>query len=195
MPIVIGLQLAALVGSRVYRSLWRYLGIADVALIVRGHLIGTALGALAVVLLFRFEGYSRAVFALDWVIGSALLVAARAYWLALRHWFSLRPRLGERRVLVVGANDSGAVALRLLSRATTVHHRAVGMLDDDPGKRYRRVGGIPIVGTTREIAQVIQRLQVDLVILALDEPGDAAQLVRAACEDLGVECREFLVKV
>jgi UDP-GlcNAc:undecaprenyl-phosphate GlcNAc-1-phosphate transferase len=181
--------------SRVYRSLWRYLGIADVVLIIRGNLVGTALSALAVVFFFRFEGYSRAVFVLDWVIGSALLVAARAYWLSMRHWFALQPRAGERRVLVVGATDSGAVALRLLARTTTIHHRAVGMLDDDPGKRYRRVGGIPIVGTTAEIMPILQRLTVDLVIIALDEPGEATERVKAACAHAGVECREFLVKV
>src|SRR5262249_11047107 len=106
-----------------------------------------------------------------------------------------RPRAGERRVLVAGATESGAVALRLLSRAMQTPHRAVGFLDDDPGKRFREVHGVPILGTLADANDVITRYNVDLVVLALEDDERAAEKVRQICHSSGIECREFLAPV
>jgi len=194
LPIVIGIQLATLVVMGVYRTLWRYFSVSDVAAMVRAVVVGTAGAALAVLVAYRFEGYSRAAFLLDALIAATLLIGSRSLLVWLRHWASGRPRVGERRVLIVGANDAGVLALRLLSRAPEAAHRAVGFIDDDPGKRYRKVGGVPIVGTTPEIDAVVRRMRVDLVVIAAD---DAAQreTLRTVCERIGVEHRELTVTV
>jgi UDP-GlcNAc:undecaprenyl-phosphate GlcNAc-1-phosphate transferase len=194
LPIVIGIQLATLVVMGVYRTLWRYFSVSDVAAMVRAVVAGTAGAALAVLVAYRFEGYSRAVFLLDALIAAALLIGSRSLLVWLRHWASGRPRVGERRVLIVGANDAGVLALRLLSRAPDTAHRAVGFIDDDPGKRYRKVGGVPIVGTTPEIDSVVRRLRVDLVVIAAND-GAQRDSLRAACERIGVEHRELTVTV
>lgn len=193
-PVVIGIQLAVLVVLRVYRTLWRYLGIGDAVRIVRAVAVGTGLSAIAVFLLTGFEGYSRAVFVFDFVLASMLVVGSRSFTVWLRHWFAMRPRTGELRVLIVGATDTGAVALRLLSRLGRAPHRAVGFLDDDPGKRYRQVGGVPIVGTIEDLSTAIATHRVDLVVIALDD-ADAAARVRAACLQRGVQCRQFSAPV
>ncbi len=194
-PVVIGVQLASLVALRVHRTLWRYLSVSDAVLIIRALTVGAAAAALAILLLYRFEGYSRAVFIFAWVLGSALIIGSRSFLLWLRQWFAARPRSGERRVLIVGATESGAVALRLLSRLSDVPHRAIGFLDDDPGKRYRSVGGVPIVGMVKEVADAIARHNADLVVLALEQDRAGAALVRQACRERGIECREFLAPV
>ena len=194
-PIVVGAQLAVLVALRVYRTLWRYLGVGDLVAILRALAIGTAIGALGLLLLYRFEGYSRAVFVFDLLLASVLLIGARSFALWLRQWFAGRPRSGERRVLIVGATERGAVALRLLAHAASGPYRAIGFLDDDPGKRYRRVGGVAVVGTTRDLEAVVRRLSPDLVVLAVDaDPADVDRL-RARCEGVGVEHRELLTPV
>lgn len=195
-PLVIGAQLATLVVLGVYRTLWRYLGIADVVHIVRALTAGTALAALVVLVAYHFEGYSRAVFLLDWLFASVLVVGSRAFLLWLQHWFAARPRAGDRRVLIVGATESGSLALRLLRRSPEVSHRAVGFLDDDPGKQQRRIMGIPVVGTTEDLERVAEELRVDLVVVALEDlASPAADRSRRACVALGIECREFLVPV
>jgi len=124
-----------------------------------------------------------------------LLLGARSFALWLRQWFAGRPRSGERRVLIVGANERGAVALRLLSHASSGPYRAVGFLDDDPGKRYRRVGGVSVVGTTGDLEAVVRRLAPDLIVLAVDADRADVDRLRAECEGLGVEHRELLTPV
>lgn len=191
-PFVVGLQLVALVLLGVYRTLWRYLGISDVTAIVRAVAAGSAVATAAVLLLDRIEGYSRAVFVLDAILAVVLLAGSRAFVLWLRHWAAARPRSGGRRVLIVGANDAGAAAARLLARTRDATYVAVGFLDDDPGKRYRQIGGVRVVGTTSELESVLARHNADLVLLATE---DGAAHTRETCERIGVEWRELKVPI
>lgn len=194
-PFVVGAQLAALVVLGVYRTLWRYLGIAEVVAIFRAITVGTAAAALGILLVARFAGYSRAVFVLDWLLAAVLVVGARAFLLWLRHYFAARPRKAARRVLIVGATDHGLFALRLLMSARETSYHVVGFLDDDPGKRYRRLGGVRIVGTTQDLATRAQRTHADLVVFALDAKSEIREQIRARAEELGLEFRDFLVPV
>ena len=191
-PFVVGLQLIALVALGIYRTLWRYLGISDVTAIVRAIGVGSAFAALSIVVVERFDGYSRAVFVLDAIFAATLLVGSRAFVLWLRHWAAGRPRSGDRRVLIVGANDAGAVAARLLTRASDATYVAVGFLDDDPGKRYRQIEGVRVVGTTADLEAALLRHRADLVVVASERDATEA---REICERVGVEWREFKVPV
>lgn len=193
LPIVVGMQLAGLVALGVHRTLWRYLGVEDSIAMVRAVVFGTAAGILGILLAFRFEEYSRAVFVLDALLAAAFLGGSRLFLLWLRHWFPGRPGHAERRVLIVGANDTGALALRLLGKAADARYRAVGFLDDDPGKRYRRVAGVPIAGGLDHLAVALERLRVDLVVVALDPDDQAAIDIRRTCEARGIECRDLFV--
>lgn len=194
-PLVVGAQLGILVLSGVYRTLWRFFSPHDAMAILRATVLGTGIGALGILALYRFEDYSRAVLLLDALIAAVLLIGSRSFLLWLRHWFATRPRAGELRVLIVGANEGGALALRLLGRRAAGTYRAVGFIDDDPGKRYRRVGGVPIVGTTADLVDVAHRLSVDLVVLATEGADDESARIRALCEELGVECRDVSAAV
>lgn len=192
LPIVVGLQLAALVLSGAYRTLWRYLALQDVIAIGRALTIGTLVAGLVVIFGVRPLEYSRAMLALDWMLAVGLLVGSRAFLIWLRQWFASLPREGARRVLIIGASDAGSLALRLLARARDGSYRAVGFLDDDPGKRYRRLGGVPIVGTVGDLEAAIVRHRVEVVLYANEWPAaeDLAGL-RETTARLGAEWREF----
>jgi exopolysaccharide biosynthesis polyprenyl glycosylphosphotransferase len=43
----------------------------------------------------------------------------------------------------------------------------VGFLDDDPGRQRRNIQGVPVLGTTRELQQVVADERVDQVMIAL----------------------------
>lgn len=193
-PLVVATQLGGLVLLSVYRTLWRYLSLSDALRIAEGILLGTAGAVIALVLLYRFEGYSRAAIIMDGVLASALLMGSRSFVLWLREAFAVRGRRAASKVLIVGATDRGAFALRLLASSTDAQHEVVGFVDDDPGKRYRRVAGVPIVGSVGDLEVSIGRYDIDLVVVATEDPEHAAQ-AREICDRVGVSCREFLVTV
>jgi FlaA1/EpsC-like NDP-sugar epimerase len=90
--------------------------------------------------------------------------------------FHRRRRRDAPRVLIVGAGESAGAILRELSRHDKRIFQPVGLLDDDPRKLGRWLGGVPIAGTTSEMVEVGRRLDVEQVLFAI--PSASSDLVR-----------------
>ncbi len=191
-PLVIPIQLAAFVLFGLYRILWRYFTAVDMFVIMRATLVGTAVAGVLVLVLQRDLGQSRAVFVIDFILLSLLVAGSRMFLVSLRHWFGMQGRIHGRRVLIVGANETGAMALRLLLRSGDPKYRPAGFLDDDPGKQRRRIGGVPVVGRVRDLAVVVQRERAEVIVLALEDDFERETAVRLQCEELGLELRQLL---
>lgn len=189
-PVVIPIQLAAFVLLGVYRTLWSHLGVSDMFAVIRAAIAGTVVAGLVLIFVLRLVDQSRAVLALDGILFAALVISSRVFLLWLRHWSALRPRAGDRRVIIAGANDAGEVALRLILRSRDNAYHPIGFVDDDPGKQRRRIAGVPVLGRVNDLAALVVRQRADLVIVALDDE-EQRERVRADCRGLGLETRDF----
>ena len=192
LPIVVPIQLAAFVVLGLYRILWRYLAVVDMFVILRAAFVGTAVSAALVLTVQADLGQSRAVFLIDFILLSLLLAGSRMFLVSMRHWFAMQGRKEGRRVVIVGANETGAMALRLLLRSAEPKYRPTGFLDDDPGKQRRRIGGIPVLGRVRDLALIARREGTEVVVLALEDDFEREFAVRQQCEELGLELRQLL---
>jgi len=193
LPIVIPIQLAAFVLLGLYRILWRYLSVLDTLVILRSVGVGTAIAAVTVLVVQRDLGQSRGVFLIDGILLAFLLAGSRMFFVSLRQWFRMQGRAEGRRVLIVGANETGAMALRLLLRSNEPRYRPAGFLDDDPGKHRRRIGGVPVVGRVVDLIDIARRERAEVVVLALEDDDLAREsAVRLQCEELGVELRQVV---
>src|SRR5207237_1288793 len=126
-------------------------------------------GGVLVLVVQRELAQSRAVFLIDFVLLSLLLAGSRMFFASLRHWFNMQGRSTGRRVLIVGANETGAMTLRLLLRSAEPLYQPAGFLDDDPGKHRRRIGGVPVLGRVSDLAALAEREHADVVVLALED--------------------------
>ncbi len=81
LPILIVMKLGAFLVVGVYRGIWRYTGVKDLVTFSKGVVLGSALSVLTILLLYRFQGFSRAVFVLDSVF---LLIALAGSRMAFR---------------------------------------------------------------------------------------------------------------
>ncbi len=190
--IVIPIQLGAFAVFGVYRVLWRYLSVADIFVVMAATSVGTVVAAAAVALLQRDVSQSRAVFLIDGILLSLLVATSRIFLVSLRHWFGMQGRSAGRSVLIIGANETGAMALRLLLRSADPRYRLAGFLDDDPSKQRRKIGGVPILGRVADLAVVVRRENAEIVVLALEDDFDRERAVRLQCEELGLELRQLL---
>lgn len=71
------------------------------------------------------------------------------------------------RVLVVGAGDLGRKVVDRLQLHKEYGFLVVGFLDDDPGRQQRDIQGVPVLGTTADLEQIIADERVDQVMIAL----------------------------
>ncbi len=93
--------------------------------------------------------------------------------------------IGVRRALVVGAGHAGkALADKLLEHPAT-GLKPIGFVDDDPAKRDADYRGLPTLGTTAEIRELLARHEVDTVFLAL--PVEAHRTMMRILQDVGNE--------
>ena len=78
----------------------------------------------------------------------ALVGAAAGRWCfrAVRSRGAERGKDGRRPVLIYGAGDAGRQVLRLVRSDRTPALTPVGFVDDNPGKRHLRIGGVPVLG-------------------------------------------------
>jgi FlaA1/EpsC-like NDP-sugar epimerase len=117
------------------------------------------------------------------MIFTGLAIASRTGFVLLSYLFDSLAQPDARRVVVVGANEAGLAAARGMrsARPDLRPGRAVGFIDDDASVWERKVGGLPVLGTIQDLPLVVQREQVDAVIIALPSRMEAAARVAALC--------------
>ncbi len=198
---VVGLRLALLILSGVYRGVWRYISVGDLVAIAKAVTIGTLLVASASFLLRRLmarslftlewlEGYPVSVLVGEW-LGDIILIGGFRLFLRLfkQYRTAARYRNSERRrVLLVGAGDAGEMVARQLQAHPEYGYQAVAFIDDDPRKRGRQIHGIPIAGNRGDLAAVVARHRVQEIIIAI--PSAAGEVVREVVE----HCKQAKVR-
>jgi FlaA1/EpsC-like NDP-sugar epimerase len=117
-------------------------------------------------------------------VGRGTVVAA-AYWAIVpmlgarylfRYWRSRRvqpPAADSRRVLIYGAGLGAHQVIPSLLFNPSSRYRPVGIIEDDPSKRYRSVEGISVVGNRNTLASVASRYHVDALLIAVPSASPA----------------------
>ena len=188
LPIVLLAKLGAFAVCGLYRGLWRYLGLSDILTVFKAVTLGSLCAMLTLLFLWRFEGYSRAVLIIDWMLTFLAVGGSRVVERLLDEWITAA---AERPVpaLILGAGDTGERVLRYLHEAQPTL-RVVGFLDDDPRKHRNLIHGYVVLGSRARLADAIRRHQVCQVLIAItDPPGELLEHVRRCCEPAGVAWR------
>ncbi len=113
------------------------------------------------------------------VIGSGFLVARYRLRLVTglaSRWVRLRRAefgVGER-VLVIGAGTGGELVTWLLRRPDFSHLFSIhAYADDNPSKQGMRYDGIPVIGTTADIPELVKREDIGLIVYAINKTSPA----------------------
>jgi FlaA1/EpsC-like NDP-sugar epimerase len=86
------------------------------------------------------------------------------------------------RTLVVGAGDAGEIVTRESQRTPKSERHVIGLVDDDLEKRWLRVHGVPVLGTTDDIPDIVERHQIDEILLAIPSAsGETMRKIVGTC--------------
>jgi FlaA1/EpsC-like NDP-sugar epimerase len=81
------------------------------------------------------------------------------------------------------------VALEL-RRNPELRQIPIGFVDDDPRKQGMRIAGLKVLGTTKELPEVLDISEPDEVLIAIPSaPGELRQKVVSACRSRGIPVR------
>lgn len=202
LPVVIVLKLAVFYLFDLYRGMWRYTSLNDLFNVVKASTLSSLILLAMILFTHRFVGVARAALVIDWVLTTAFAGSDR---LAVRLFF--RPSRkekgfsgvigrvfkttgesrGVKRLLIIGAGDSGEKILREIGDNARLTYEVIGFIDDDLEKIGRQIHGIPIVGRVAEVKTFVERLKTDEILIAI--PSATSAQMRAiikVCKESGV---------
>jgi exopolysaccharide biosynthesis polyprenyl glycosylphosphotransferase len=107
--------------------------------------------------------YSRQLLITGWILCILLVMAGRVLHAGI---VSLLRRCGvdAERVLIVGAGETGQIILDTIERSPHLGYRVVGFVSDGEEAELK---GVPVLGSTAQLADVVRLSHADEVIIAL----------------------------
>ena len=190
-PMLLALTLAALSFSGIYRTILDYAGQDILFQSGISTLIGTGITYLISLIFYLFREkigsnvflMPRPVYFIQWVI-TLFLIAASRYLVRYRTAGSRRKENPSgKRILVIGAGYAGATVIRDIQNGRYGNSTAVAILDDDPERQRSSILRVPVTGGTENVAETVEKYQVDEIIIAIATPkGDITQLLNDCIE-------------
>jgi len=171
--VVIILKLLVFHWYRLTQGWWRYATITDLLDLSKASLISAFGLYLLIHFVLRTDGFPRSVLAIDLVL--TILVSGGARF-AVRAYLELvvAPEHGrkKKRTLIVGAGVEGSALVRELRRSPNIDYRPVALVDDNRTKTGLKIYGVPVLGTTDRLNEIILKHSIECVLIALSSMGE-----------------------
>lgn len=164
LPLVATVQLGVFVPFRLYRGLWRYIGVRDLQNIILATLISTTVSYVLTDWVLEVRGYPRSVYIIDGLLLIVLLGGAR---LARRLYHEFGSLQAGRRILVIGAGNAGEMIVRDMRNNPFYNLEPIGFVDDDPAKVGGMIHNVPVLGTQLDLPEIIARHTPDEILVAI----------------------------
>jgi len=194
LPVLVFVKMCAFLVMGVYRGIWRYTSIDDLIVFAKAVLLSSVASLLAVLFAFRFEGFSRTVFALDGILMFLFLAGSRMAFRLFRQMLPAGNRHTGRRVLIYGAGDGGELLLRELLNNRALKLAPIGFLDDDPAKSGKVIHGLRVFGGNGDLGQVCEQQEVDEVVISSSKmPQDRIEEVVRCCAERQITVKRMKI--
>ena len=167
-------------------GLWRYTSIWDLQNIIGGVLTSTVVFYGWVHWVMEIHSYPRSIFAIDAILLIGLLAGVRLPSRVLRD----KPIFQKKRkVLVVGAGDSGERVVREMKTRTVFNCQPIGFVDDNVSLLNQRIHGVRVLGTVQDLPKLIEGLKPEVVVVAV--PNATPEFLR----DLVIKLEPYNISI
>ena len=196
LPIVLASSIFVYFVYGVYRGFWRYTSVSDLITYLKAVTTGVVLSILIILLLYRFQSFSRTVFAIFWGISLFFLAGSRLSFRLIAEALRRNTVANGRRVVIYGAGDKGEFALREILNNQKLGLTPVGFIDDDVRKRRRKIQGYKVLGGRDDLAAVVTKYRVKEIIVASGSMrAENLQATCTICEKMGVDVRSLELSI
>ncbi len=170
------IQMAVGFATALYRGRFTYGSFDEVRAVALVVVVEAVLLSLIVIPIGPIVGIPRGTLLLAFPFVLLLMFGVR-YVARLAIERARKPGADAEAALIIGAGFLGDKLLANVTTDPSSPIRAVGLLDDDPAKRNLRLRGVPVLGTTRDIASAARSTGAKLAVIAI--PSADSTLLRA----------------
>jgi UDP-GlcNAc:undecaprenyl-phosphate/decaprenyl-phosphate GlcNAc-1-phosphate transferase len=148
-----------------------------------------------VVLIYRFEDFSRSVFLIYGILLFITVSLTRLSFklLGVTLWSIRNQPTGEIPVLIYGAGEGGELTLReILKQNGHWNWKPVGFIDDDLKKHRLKIHGVSILGSHKDLEKIHKKNGFKQLIISSSQiPSDTIQRALLFCAENDIEVKRF----
>jgi FlaA1/EpsC-like NDP-sugar epimerase/lipopolysaccharide/colanic/teichoic acid biosynthesis glycosyltransferase len=170
LPWLVLIRAVAFFSFRLNEGLWRYTSIWDLQNILAGVLTSTLAFAYWVRWGMGVEDYPRSVLIIDSLLLIGFVAGVRLPSRLLRDKVMYRRK---KKVIVVGAGDTGERIVREMKSRSSYGYHPIGLIDDRASLLGQRIHGVKVLGTREDLPQIVREKQPEEVVLALPKAEPA----------------------
>ena len=150
---------------RLYNSLWRFAGMAELKNIIYAVTSSTVLQTIGMYLLHWRVPRSYPVLYL--LLLFFLTGFSRFIWRVIPERGQENEQKTDVHTMVVGAGKAGNLLLKELTDSSHLNRKVVCIVDDDTAKVGTYMHGVPVAGTVEQIPMLAERYDIKEIIVAI----------------------------
>lgn len=175
LPFLLIIKLSVFYVCGLYQGMWRYTGMTDLLNVLKASILSFGVVVAAIVVINRFEGFSRSVFVLDLLLTFLLIGGVR---IALRLYYQRKSSFDfvigratlcnhKKKLLIIGAGDAAEKVVREITDNRALPYSVVGFVDDNPRKFGNRIHGIAVLGSVAELHEIVVKTAAQEILIAV----------------------------
>jgi FlaA1/EpsC-like NDP-sugar epimerase len=178
------------------RSWWQFADIVDLYHLFTSNALAS-IGFAAISMLLPGRALPWSIYCIDFLV-CFLLTAGAGFSVRLYNEGVVngRPKNSGKGILIYGAGVAGTMLVREVRNNPRLSYKVIGFLDDDLSKRGAILMGVPVLGTGRDAARIVDlhkrghfsRVQ-EIVIAIPSANAQQMQDILTACRTAGVSCK------
>ena len=169
-----GISVAAFLIAKLYNSVWIFVSTDEMFRIVITHVILIPVG-FAYVKLTGLQ-MPRSFYVLGPIFSCMGTLTLRFSYRAMRqmtlYFVNLR-KDNRANILLIGAGEAGRALINEFHLSSYLKGRIVCCVDDNPIKRGKLIGGVPIIGDRYEIPDAVKKYRIHKIIMAIPSAAPA----------------------
>ena len=203
LPVVLLIKLICFYFFDLYRGMWRYTSIYDLLNVIKACGVSSLFIMIYILLKYRFMGYSRSVYLIDFCFSILLISSFRLLirlvfeqvnsgvshlpiFSAFRNFIGAK-KSDIKKLIIIGAGNCGEKIYREIHNNASLRYHVVGFLDDHDNKIGRKIHGVPILGRISELATAIKKVKADEVLIAIPTAsGQQMRKIVRYCKEISV---------
>ena len=149
-----------------YNKVWSYASVGELVAIVKAVTFTLVASGIVQFIINDFSIYRR-VLLVTWMIHIILIGGSRFLWRIFRDRYISKPE-AKKRTLIVGAGAAGAMIARQLNNGNNDSELwPVAFVDDDPKKQKMQVYNLPVIGTVKDIPNIVEEKNIEHIVIAI----------------------------
>lgn len=171
---------------KVYKSLWKYIGVDELIRLSLSCGLATAFLMIYTSYFLNSGEYVSIVF-MAGVLSLLFMVATRTVYRILRR-IEVADHVTNKKYVIIGAGDAGNLLLKEINQNQLLDYKIVGFVDDV--KHDIMIGGHKIIGTTNELSQLKEQYDLYGALIAISSINQMdLRRIYDACVDAGLQTK------